>query len=401
MKRYGLSDADILLPKKNFESWAVIACDQFTSEKSYWQSAEKFVGNAPSALRLILPEIYLNDEKEARIAAINRTMNAYLHSDVLAVHPDSMLYVERKVSGGMRRGIIGIIDLEAYDYHKGSHTLIRATEETVLERIPPRVQIRKDAVIELPHILLLVDDPGKTVIEPLEAQKSNFEKAYDFDLMLGGGHINGYFINESEKSRISDALQALVANRQDQLLFAVGDGNHSLATAKACYEQAPTPLNRYALVEVVNIHDISLEFEPIYRVIFHIEPEQLLQEMLDTLGGEYHGADAQVFTYYYGEQTGTVSVKPTAKLPVGTLQEFLDKYSKTHPAAEIDYIHGEAAVTALSAKPETIGFIFNGMQKNELFPAIQADGSLPRKTFSMGHATDKRYYIEGRKIKQL
>lgn len=398
MKQYGLFEADILLPKKDFNKWSVIACDQFTSESDYWQSVEQTVGNTPSALRMILPELYLNDRREERIADINKTMKDYLDGEVFEAFNNSMLYVERETSGGIRHGIIGLIDLADYDYHKGSHTLIRATEETVLERIPPRVQIRKDACLEMPHILLLVDDPNCTVIEPLKTEKQNLQKAYGFDLMLGGGHIDGYFLNDMQKERISTSLSALVAGQSDPLLFAVGDGNHSLATAKACYEQNPTPLNRYALVEVVNIHDASLEFEPIYRVIFNTDPEKLLAEMVDALGGEYHGEDAQEFTYYYGEQSGTISIKPTSKLPVGTLQTFLDDYCK-NSSAEIDYIHGENVVKTLTKAPETIGFIFNGMQKSELFPAIQADGSLPRKTFSMGHATDKRYYIECRKIK--
>ena len=399
MKANAFQSADILLPKQGLEQWAVIACDQFTSEPDYWAAAEAAVGSAPSTLRLILPELYLNDGREARIAAINRTMDEYLQNGVLQPYPDAMLYIERATSGGIRRGILGVIDLEDYDYHKGSRTLIRATEETVLERIPPRVQIRKDARLELPHILLLVDDPGQTVIEPLRKKKSEFEKAYDFDLMLGGGHIEGYLIHTAEKARIAGALRALVAGRQDPLLFAVGDGNHSLATAKACYEQSPTPQNRYALVEVVNIHDAALEFEPIYRVAFHVDPQQLLQELQAALGGMYTGADAQEFTYYCGGQTGALRLKPTAKLPVGTLQAFLDGYRKAHPAAEIDYIHGKEAVKKLAAAPDTIGFLFSGMQKSELFPAIQADGSLPRKTFSMGRATDKRYYIECRKIR--
>ena len=398
MEQFGLYNADILLPKSDFEKWAVIACDQFTSEKDYWEAAEKTVGDTPSALRMILPELYLNDRRESRIADINCTMQKYLDRGVFNVYNNSMIYVERETVGGIRHGIIGIIDLADYDYHKGSHTLIRATEETVLDRIPPRVQIRKDACLEAPHILLLVDDPDGTVIEPLKTEKDNFKKAYSFDLMLGGGHIEGYFINESQKKRISENLISLTDNQTDPLLFAVGDGNHSLATAKACYEQNPTELNRYALVEVVNIHDASLEFEPIYRVIFNTDPEKLLNEMSTALGGEYNGEDAHKFTYYYGEKEGTISFKPTSKLPVGTLQCFLDDYCKAS-SAEIDYIHGEESVKNLTKAPQTIGFIFDGMQKSDLFPAIQADGSLPRKTFSMGHATDKRYYIECRKIK--
>ncbi len=400
MKGFGLFEADILLPKKDFNKWAVVACDQFTSEKDYWEAAEKEVNNAPSTLRMILPELYLNDNKESRIAAINKAMLDYLNGGVFAENNDSMIYVERQTSGGVRHGIIGVIDLADYDYHKGSHTLIRATEETVLERIPPRVQIRKDAALELPHILLLIDDPECNVIEPLKDQKKTLTKAYDFDLMLGGGHIEGYFLGEEQKEHIADCLKSLTDKQSDPLLFAVGDGNHSLATAKACYEQNPTPLNRYALVEVVNIHDASLEFEPIYRVLFNVDPEKLLQQAIKALGGEYHGDDAQVFTYYYSDKTGTISVKASSKLPVGTLQSFLDDFCKANTDSEIDYIHGEDVVKQLSKAPNTIGFIFDGMQKSELFPAIKADGNLPRKTFSMGHATDKRYYIEARKIKE-
>lgn len=398
MKSNLFGSADILLPKRGFEQWAVIACDQFTSEPDYWEAAETAVGNAPSTLRLILPELYLNDNRDARIADINRRMDEYLQNGSLQCFSDSMIYIERATSGGIRHGILGVIDLEDYDYSKGSRTLIRATEETVLERIPPRVQIRKDAKLELPHILLLVDDPQKTVIEPLRKKKATSKKAYDFDLMLGGGHIEGYFIDSAEKARIAEALQALIAGQQNPLLFAVGDGNHSLATAKACYMQNPTPQNRYALVEVVNIHDAALEFEPIYRVMFHVNPQQLLQE-LQASHGVGDGDDAQEFTCYYGENTVTLRLKPTAKLPVGTLQGFLDNYCKAHPDAEIDYIHGTEAVKKLASAPDTVGFVFSGMQKSELFPAIQSDGSLPRKTFSMGHATDKRYYIECRKLR--
>lgn len=231
MKGFGLFEADILLPKKDFSKWAVIACDQFTSEKDYWEAAEKEVNDAPSTLRMILPELYLNDNKEGRIAAINKSMLDYLDGDIFAENNDSMIYVERQTSGGVRHGIIGVIDLADYDYHKGSHTLIRATEETVLERIPPRVQIRKDAALELPHILLLIDDPDCNVIEPLKDQKTALTKAYDFDLMLGGGHIEGYFLGKKQKTYIADCLKSLTDNQSDPLLFAVGDGNHSLAVA--------------------------------------------------------------------------------------------------------------------------------------------------------------------------
>lgn len=400
MQKYPLMPADILLPKDNFEKWAVIACDQYTSEQKYWDETEHIVGSAPSTLRITLPEIYLDDNAEERIARINSTMKEYLSLDVFEVNKDAMIYVERMSSNGkVRHGIVGVIDLEDYDYNKGSHALVRATEQTVLERIPPRVKIRRDAVLELPHVMLLVDDHEFTVIEPIAKVKDSLKKAYDFDLMQGGGHITGYFTSSALQEQIGKALNAIIADKDDKLMFAVGDGNHSLATAKECYNLTKSPDARYALVEVVNIHDESIEFEPIYRVLFNVDSDKLINEVKAALGEDYSGSDAQVIEYVSAARSGKISAKPSSKLPVGTLQAFLDKYLAEHKEVKIDYIHGESVVYDLCKQENVVGFIFEGMKKSELFDAIKHDGSLPRKTFSMGNACDKRYYIEARKIK--
>ncbi len=390
--------ADILLPKKDFETWSVVACDQYTSEPDYWRGVESIVGDKPSALHIILPEIYLSADNSARIAKINAAMQEYLDGDVFDTYENSMIYVERESNDTVRRGVVGLIDLEDYDYTKGSTALIRATEATVLERIPPRVQIRKDAPLEMPHILLLIDDPDLSVIEPLADSKDDFTSAYSFELMQGGGHIDGWFLPAETQQKVQDALEALIAGKDDKLLFAVGDGNHSLATAKECYNLTKNPLARYALVEVVNIHDKSIEFEPIYRVLFNVDRNDFLAKFIahtEAVGGD----TLQHFTVVDREKEVGVDVKATAKLPVGTLQTFVDDYMKDHPEVKIDYIHGADVTRSLCKDENTLGFIFDGMGKDELFPAIIADGSLPRKTFSMGHAADKRYYIEARKIK--
>ncbi len=412
--------ADILLPdekKTSFEKWAVVACDQFTSEPEYWHNAEEIVGDAPSTLNMILPEVYLQETVE-RVSRINATMEEYAGS-LLVEHPDSMIYVERTQSDGtVRRGVILAVDLEAYDYKKGADSLIRATEATVVERIPPRVAIRRNASIELPHIMMLIDDPDKTVIEPLSIDKCG-ETVYDFDLMLGGGHIKGALISEEKKEEIGNALMALITPEEMErkygaadlapLLFAVGDGNHSLASAKAAYEEIKGKLGesaadhpaRYALVEVVNIHDEALKFEPIYRIIEDSNFDGLLYELKDYSMMLSGSAEKQTIKVVInGEVRGAVVIDyPEQQLAVGSLQSFLDDYLKIHPSAKIDYIHGEDSVKELTKKPNTIGFIFDGMEKSQLFKTVIFDGALPRKTFSMGHAVDKRYYLECRKIK--
>ncbi|MBQ6825066.1 MAG: DUF1015 domain-containing protein [Clostridia bacterium] len=396
MKKH-LQTADILLPKSDFKEWSVIACDQYTSEPEYWEEVAKTVGNKASAYNIILPEVFLSDDNSEKISAVNNKMLEYLNSDVFNLYENTMVYIERtQKDGKIRKGVLGLIDLEDYSYVKGADTFIRATEQTVLDRIPPRVNIRKDASIELPHIMLLIDDPKRTVIEPLSEKTNDFNCLYDFELMQNAGSIKGYALDENAVSNVQNALSDLADNSADGLLFAVGDGNHSLASAKECYVKGFGP--RYALAEVVNIHDASLEFEPIYRVLFGVNPEKIIADFVDALGGIYEGEDAQEFICTFGDNRKTISVKPTGKLCVATLQTFLDDYIK-NTDIKIDYIHGENSVFELSKKENTLGFLFSGMEKSELFVAVSQDGSLPRKTFSMGCADDKRFYLEGRRIK--
>ena len=419
MKKH-FASANILLPdfnKIDGGRWAAVACDQYTSEPQYWEGAAEVVGDSPSTLKIILPEVYLS-ETEERVPRINAEMEKYL-KEVLVSHPDSMIYLERTQRDGVvRRGIVGLIDLEDYDYSRGSESLIRATEGTVLSRIPPRVKIRRDAPIELPHVMLLVDDPEKTVIEPLMG-KGELDVAYDFDLMCGGGHVKGFFLPETEQNRINEALANLITpekmaerygeNSFAPLLFAVGDGNHSLATAKACYTELKEKLGeeaakrspaRYALCEVVNLHDDALQFEPIYRVVFNVDPIDVINELrkyAETLKG---GAPAQKLTMVSRIFDSEYEIPhPEAQLTVGTLQNFLDRYVEAHPEAEVDYIHGEESLISLARGENALGFIFDGMEKSQLFKTVLCDGALPRKTFSMGHAHDKRYYLECRGIK--
>ncbi len=415
--------ADILLPEREqIEKgvWATIACDQFTSELAYWQQAEALVGDEPSTLHLMLPEVYL-DETATRLPAIHDAMQHAL-TDQLCLHADSMIAVERTQSDGLvRHGLVAQIDLEYYDYKKGASSLIRATEGTVLERIPPRVAIRRDATIELPHVMLLIDDPQATVLEPLFEPSAKKERAvaYDCDLMLGGGHIHGSFLTVAQKAAVSTALDALItpdammARYGDRtlapLLFAVGDGNHSLASAKAAYEEikaeigeqaAATHPARYALIEIVNLHDSALRFEPIYRVLFHVDPVEVIRALGDYAKTQNGAATPQV-VHCVGcfEPCDVEIAHPVQQLTVGTLQAFLDDYLAHHPEASVDYIHGEDSVKALASVPDAVGFVFNGMEKSQLFRTVIYDGALPRKTFSMGHARDKRYYMECRKIK--
>lgn len=413
------SSADILLPdftKTDAHKWSVIACDQFTSEPEYWESAERIVADAPSTLHLILPEVYLSESAD-RIPAINSAMVDYLRNNLIC-HKDAEIYVERVQSdGSVRRGIVMAIDLECYDYRKDADSLIRATEATVVERIPPRVAIRRDACIELPHVMLLIDDESRSVIEPL-ANSDEGKIAYDTDLMLGGGHIKGRFLSEGEKQSVEKALDALISpdamsvrygrDGLAPLLFAVGDGNHSLASAKAAYEEVKAAIGaeaanhpaRYALVEIVNIHDEALKFEPIYRVMFGVDPEDVLSELEKYVSALSGNAKPQSLTFIYGDRQGELRIdRPEKQLTVGTLQDFIDGYISTHSDAEVDYIHGEESVRSLIRKERSIGFLFSGMTKDALFPTVMFDGALPRKTFSMGHAEDKRYYMECRQIK--
>ncbi len=411
--------ADILLPdfsKIDASLWPVIACDQHTSEPEYWNAVAEHVNNAPSTLDLILPEAYL-DRTDELVPKINDHMRNYLKS-VLIEHKASMIYVERTLtSGETRRGVVGAIDLELYSYNNDEKPLIRATEGTVLERIPPRVAVRRYAKLELPHVMLLIDDPERRVIEPLA--NAELETAYDIELMMDGGHVKGKFLTEDEIERVNAELNALMTPEalkkrygfsDDPMCFAVGDGNHSLATAKACYEEIKYSIGkeaalnhpaRYALVEMVNLHDDAIRFEPIYRVMFDVDAEQVVLELrqyCDSLRGK--GAPQEIEFIGAGERGMIKAMTPTQQLPVGTLQMFIDDYCEMHPRASVDYIHGEDATRRISRRENAIGFIFDGMTKSQLFKTVMLDGALQRKTFSMGHACDKRYYLESRRIKK-
>lgn len=412
--------ANILIPQvDSMEKWAVIACDQFTSDPAYWARVAETAGDAPSTLRLILPEAELGTPQEAaHTEEINRTMEAYLANGLFRTYENSFVYVERTLqNGSVRKGLVGMVDLEAYDYNPGSTSAVRATERTVTERIPPRQRVRRNASLELPHILLLCDDDRKVLLEPVGAKKESLTKLYDFDLMEGGGHITGYLVSGEEAAAFEDRLTAYTAacpeKYQDlpgaSLVFAVGDGNHSLATAKSCYEElkAKNPgvdlsnhPARYALVELVNLHDDSLEFEPIHRVVFGVDPQKLLADLLAAYPGAHTGeGEGHQFTYVLPGERGTITVpNPTAQLAVGTLQNFLDRYLEEN-GGKVDYIHGEDVVEQLASQPGSIGFLLPAMSKDQLFPTVIFDGALPRKTFSMGEAHDKRFYLEARRIK--
>lgn len=411
--------ADILLPKSGTDltKWSVVACDQYTSQPEYWNETEKIVGGAPSTLDLILPEVYLeNSDVAQRIEKIHESMKKYIADGLFDEYKNSMIYVERMTADGMRAGLVGMIDLEEYDYRKGSTSSVRATEATVVERIPPRIKVRNGAPLELPHIMILIDDGAETVIEPLTAKKSQMKKLYDFDLMQKGGHISGYLLSPEDIAAADKALTALgdkaAFNKKygldnaEVLLYAMGDGNHSLATAKEYYEQLKRENPdkdlsnhpaRYALAEIVNLHSPALRFEAIHRIVEGVDTEKLLSALKSELGAS-DSEGVQQFTAVVGGNDITINVtKPTSNLTVGSLQQFLDKYIKEN-GGKVDYIHGEDVVRKLAAAPDSIGFLLPDMGKDELFPTVIKDGALPRKTFSMGHAEDKRFYMECRLI---
>ena len=422
MANIGFSAGEIYLPdaKNDLSKWSVVACDQFTSQPEYWEEVSDYVGDAPSTLKITLPEIYLEqDGVDGRIKEINATMDAYLKDGVLKSAGSKYIYVERTQRDGVcRRGLMGVVDLEEYNYLPGSISLIRATEGTVLERIPPRVRVREHASLELPHIMLLIDDPEKTVIEPLAEGAASMDVAYDFSLMQSSGSIKGYFVSDDQAEAIGNALEKLAdpqvcadkygVSDKGVLLFAVGDGNHSLATAKECYERLKKTLTseeaavhpaRYALVEVVNVHDTALQFEPIHRVVFDIDADNLLSALSNFYEVSETPCDgAQSFEYCCAKSAGTLWIKnPRSNLAVGTLQIFLDDYLKKN-SGRIDYIHGDDVVNELGTQPGNIGFLLPPMAKEDLFKTVLIDGALPRKTFSMGHAWDKRFYLETRRI---
>ncbi len=436
MKTYddiGIEIPQIYLPRKGTDlgKWAVIACDQFTSEPEYWQEVEKIVGNAPSTYNLIFPEVYLEKPGETgRIQNIQESMREYLDKGILKPR-EGLIYVERTAFGKTRKGIMLCLDLEHYDYTRGSTSLIRATEGTIIERLPPRMRIRTGAMLELPHILVLIDDPLHSVIEPVGKAKAEMEKLYDFDLMLGSGHLTGYGISEALEDKVVASLRELakpevfaakysIKRDKPVLLFAMGDGNHSLATAKAVWERIKPEVGmnhpaRYALVEIENVHDEGLDFAPIHRVLFGLRKDvfasmhQFFGEInrvpVHSAEQMIHQVDKQKGTPQLvgmvggGEEFSVLEItKTSSNLPVGTLQAFLDVFMKENGADKIDYVHGNEIVCKLGAQAGNAGFYVPGMDKSELFKTVILDGALPRKTFSMGEAKEKRFYMEARKI---
>lgn len=401
-----LKTAEILLPGTEIDvnKWAVVACDQFTAQPQYWRSVEEIVKDAPSALHITLPEIWL-DESEKRIPAIHAMMNAYLDQGVLRpAVKDGFILVERSTKTGVRPGLIAALDLEEYDFSRDSRSLIRATEGTVIERVPPRAHIRADAPLEIPHVMMLIDDPDMSVIEPLLKRKTDLRKLYDFDLMMEGGHITGWAIEGEDTEGVFRTIDVL-NEKSDGLLYAVGDGNHSLAAARQCWlnireklsqKERQTHPARYALVELVNLQCPALMFEPIHRVLCNVQPETVIAGYVDYLKTQnaYEGK---------GEDLIVLSSERTWRFksqehPLRLLQAYLDAYMKAHPEAEIDYIHGEAALRKLVNRPDVMGFMPRTFAKEELFDFVRRWGALPRKTFSMGEANEKRYYLEARKI---
>ena len=427
-ERSAVAAADILLPAKgvDLEKFAVVACDQFTQDRAYWQRIYAQAEGVPSAAWLMLPEAFLEDGDTAeRIDNINRTMREYLDDGVFREFPHSMILTRRTFrSGKTRTGLVAAIDLEQYDYRPGSGSPVRATEATVLSRIPPRVAIRRSAALEMPHILILIDDPERTVIEPLEAALTGSRRpVYDFELNEGGGHIDGFVLRDKRaQAKVLRAIQKLgdptlfrqkygAGESTPVLQLAVGDGNHSLATAKALYEETHSPSARYALAEIVNIHSPGIEFEPIHRVLMGAAPELVkaaaktwFDEDLVICTGErpvfkkakkeYHKID-----FLNGSERETWYVAKTRHLlAAGAITEFIDWFLADNPAASVDYIHGDSEAEALAMQPGNTAFLLPPMAKSDLFPTVIKYGALPRKTFSMGHAEEKRYYLECRKI---
>ncbi|MDE6433253.1 MAG: DUF1015 domain-containing protein [Lachnospiraceae bacterium] len=428
----------IMMPKEGTDlyKWSVIACDQYTSQPEYWQETEKTVGNVPSTLRLILPEVYLEGEDEKqRVDKIHDTMKQYMKDGTLQEMPEAFVLVERSYGKEFSRfGLVVEIDLETYEYKKGSHSLIRPTEMTVEERIPPRLRVRQTAALELPHIMLLIDDPGHTVIEPLMAKKDNFKKIYDTDLMQKGGHITGWFIPKGEETeQIIKLIEKLadpdafkekynLKKEYPLLNLAVGDGNHSMATAKAAWENIKQGLSqeemvdhpaRFCLCEVVNVQDESLEIEPIHRVMFDVNKAELLREaktyyeardcefvVEDGVFVEPY-ADEKVHCFAFFDKNGAGTIKvsqPAWGIAVATLQNFLDEFLSRHKECRIDYIHGRDVVEALGSQSGNMGFLLPEINKEDLFKGVIVDGVLPRKTFSMGEANEKRYYMESKSL---
>lgn len=395
------SSADILLPANcDWQKWAVIACDQYTSQPEYWHCVRDFVGEAPSTLHMFFPEAELHTVTQSDYDAYQQNMLRYLDGTTLCTYPNCYIYVERTLhNGDIRQGVVGMIDLEFYDYDPKSHTKIFATEETVLQRVPPRVALRKGAALEFSHTVMFCDDPSCTLIESVANKRCSLNKLYDFDLMKDGGHICGYLLDGANAEEFSRRISEYeLANP-----YLVGDGNHSLVTAKLTYEalKASDPAvdwtthpARYAMVELENIHSPAMVFESIYRIVVCDMPAHLVDDLK-----ECEDPNGTPITWIIGEDKGTIHIPvEDGKLPIEALQQFLDDWVKNN-GGEIDYIHGKDTVHSLARNPNTVGLIQPDFDKSMLFPYILSGKVMPRKTFSIGHATEKRYYLEGRKIK--
>lgn len=403
----GIVAAEILLPNvKDYQSWACIACDQFTSEKEYWDTLKTLVHGKKTTLDLTLPEIYLEDEPEKRIEEINGNIKQYIKDGVFrslkkgfVLTVRSTPYVERRI------GLVGAVDLEQYEYSPKSDALIRATEGTIEERIPPRLKIRKDADVEFPHVMVLFDDEKREITEPLYQNRSKFEKLYDFELNMGGGHIEGYFVQDSEK--ILDKFQALLSSdrliekygREDKFQFAVGDGNHSLATAKTHWNNVKQSLSeeekenhpaRFALVEFVNIYDEGIYFEPIFRFVSGVDRTKFINGLKQIDGGKMR--------VYADKSMQAQNGKNSLPDGIRAVDKYIKDYISTNGGV-VDYVHGESNLAKLvDAGNDTVGILFEKLDKSDLFKYVSNVGAFPRKTFSMGEGVEKRYYLEGRRI---
>lgn len=431
----------MLFPAEHIDlnKWAVVACDQYTSQPDYWNQVENHVGDSPSALRLVFPEVYVEDnDADDRTKAIHAAMRSYADSpEVMRTLQPGFVLVKRTLANGKKRnGLVVALDLEHYDYNAGAQTLIRTTEGTIMNRLPTRIEVRKESAMEIPHIMVLIDDPDRTVIEPLFDK--GFDKLYDFDMMMNSGHIEGYHItNPDDLSEISEKLEWLMDEEtfngrygiegHNPFLYAMGDGNHSFAAAKVIWEELKEQAEdkeaimnhpaRYGLVELVNIHDSSLEFEPIHRVAFNVDAEDLLnameqhfshagfsavrfdskekmQQHLDSIGRSGHA-----IPFLIGNQYGVAHIaNPSQNVEAATFHAFLDTYLEQHPEVTIDYIHGDDVVDELGSKPGNMGFYLPPIEKGNFFKTLVVDSAFPRKTFSMGEADDKRFYLESRMI---
>jgi len=394
---------EIFLPKDSIDlrKWAVVACDQFTSQPSYWEKLSKYIDKEPSTYQLILPEVYLEKMNHAMIEKINQSMEEYINNGYLKSIGNSMILVERTTILKQRRlGLIMSVDLETYDYKENSTSLIRATEKTIIERIPPRVKIRQKALFELSHVMLLVDDKNERIIENLYKNKEQYPKLYDFELNMNGGHIKGYQIKDCDE--IIEQFSKVLVGETNPILFLAGDGNHSLATAKAHWENVKKGLTteeqlthpaRYALVEVVNIYDEGLHFEGIHRVLFNVEDDFLIEM--------FHAVDKEVETFIYTNEIGKAPffIPENAAKAYEQIQNFIDEYLERHKNVTIDYVHGEDEIIEVCQNhPRSIGIKMPCIQRDTLFPFIQEGKVLPRKSFSMGCATAKRYYLESQFI---